>query len=133
MVGAWRDTDPKGDYRLNDAADVLAKYWLFAWMFGGGIAPDKLPEPLRAAVRSQAHRLFQTDPVLKSLTEGQRQGFVDRLIRAQVGDILALNANAGSAQLGPVMNEIVAQFEREFDLDLLKLGLTPDQGFVIRK
>jgi hypothetical protein len=131
-VSEWRDAEPKGDYNSNDLADVFAKYWLFSFMFGAGLTPDKIPEPVRAAVRLQAHRLFAADPVLKLLTEGQRQGLADTLIRVQTADYLALMVSADPQKIGPVMYEVARQFQEQFGLDVAKLGLTPDQGFVLR-
>jgi len=101
-------------------------------MFGAGLTPDKISEPVRAAVRLQAHRLFAADPVLKLLTEGQRQGLADTLIRVQTADYLALMVSADPKKIGPVMDEVARQFQEQFGHDVAKLGLTPDQGFVLR-
>jgi hypothetical protein len=129
-IREWRGEDPKGDFKPNDLADILAKYWLFAWMYGAGFDPEKLTEAQRTAVRIQVHRLFVTDPVLALLTEGQRQGLADTLIRGQYADMLALST-AGQ-DIGPTMDAIAAHFQSLFDLDLQNLGLTADQGFVLR-
>jgi hypothetical protein len=132
-LSQWRAEDPQGDYRPNDLADVVAKYWLFAWMFGAGVLPEKVPEPLRAAARAQMHRLFQSDQVLALLTEGQRQGMAETLIRGQYADVLALSTSTASReQILAAMDNIVVHFESLFDIDLRKLALTSDQGFVLQ-
>ena len=126
----WRDEDPKGDFKPNDLADILAKYWLFSWMYGTGFDPAKLTQAQTTAVRIQAHRLFVSDPVLALLTEGQRQGLAETLIRGQYADMLALQTSGGK-DIGPIMDSVLQHFESLFDLDLQKLGLTVDQGFVL--
>jgi hypothetical protein len=132
-IREWRGEDPKGDYRPNDLADVVAKYWLFAWMFGGGVLPETVPEPMRAAARAQMHRLFRSDQVLALLTEGQRQGMAETLIRGQYADILTLETSTASREaMLAAMDSIVAHFESLFDIDLRKLALTSDQGFVLQ-
>jgi len=129
-IREWRDEDPKGDFKPNDLADILAKYWLFAWMYGAGFDPNKLTQAQTSAVRIQAHHLFVSDPVLALLTEGQRQGLAETLIRGQYADMLALQASDGK-DIEPIMDSIVQHFESLFDVDLQKLGLTTDQGFVL--
>jgi hypothetical protein len=129
-IREWRDEDPEGDYRPDDLADVLAKYWLFAWTFGGGVNPDEVTAAERAAVRSETHRLFQSDAVLALLTESQRQALAETLIRGQYADMLSLST-AGQ-DLGPVKESIVGHFQSLFDLDLRRLGLNNNYGFVVR-
>jgi len=128
-IREWRDEDPKGDFRPNDLADILAKYWLFSWMYGAGFDPDKLTQAQVSAVRIQTHRLFVSDPVLALLTEGQRQGLAETLIRGQYADMLTLQT-AGK-DIGPAMDQIVAHFQSVFDFDLKALRLSPKDGFVL--
>lgn len=129
-IREWREEDPKGDFKPNDLADIVAKYWLFSWTYGAGFDPDKLTPAQISAVRIQAHRLFVSDPVLALLTEGQRQGLAETLIRGQYADMLSLQT-AERKDMEPIMDTILQHFESLFDLDLQKLGLTADQGFVL--
>ena len=129
-IAEWRKEDPRGEFNPKDLADILAKYWLFAWMYGAGFDPDKLTEAQRSAVRIQVHHLFVTDPVLALLTEAQRQGLAETVIRQQYSEILLLSTSGGK-NLEAIMDGIAAHFEGLFDLDLQKLGLTADQGFVL--
>ena len=100
-----------------------------------GLSPDEIPPSAIASVRLQAHRFFTTDPVLKLLTEGQRQGLAETLVRAQGSDFIFLMAASqthNDSQMVAAMNEVARQFEDEFGLDVTKLGIVPEQGFVLR-
>jgi hypothetical protein len=135
----WQDAEPKGDYRPNDVADVFAKYWIFAWIYGGGADPTKVTAAMMAGVRTQAHRLFAADPTFVRLTEGQRQTLADAIMRRHTQDMQNMDDLADDSLFGgadeqganELKDKIVRHFEEQFDIDLLKLGLTYDQGFVI--
>jgi len=129
-IREWRDEDPKGDFKPNDLADIIAKFWLYSWMYGAGFDPEKLTQAQISAVRIQAHRLFVSDPVLALLTEGQRQGLAETLIRGQYADMLSLET-AERKDMEPIMDTIAQHFGSLFDLDLQKLALTDDEGFVL--
>jgi hypothetical protein len=131
-VAKWQDLDPKGDYQPDDAADVLAKYWIFCWIYGAGGNPDTMTEAAGAGVRAQAHRLFAADPTLSALTEGQRQAFADALIRLQLNTMLDLEDALKAQKLDPEMDQIEKNFRNEFGLELADLGLTPARGFLVK-
>jgi len=136
----WQDADPRDSYDLNDAADVFAKYWLFAWMFGGEVDLKAVTARMKDALRAQTHRLFASDPALAKLTEGERQALGDVMMLKLALDNRSLKTLSMGVILGQMdeegwaatENDIVTHFESQFGLDLLRLSLTEDQGFVLR-
>jgi hypothetical protein len=57
----------------------------------------------------------------------------ETLIRGQYADVLALSTSTASReQILAAMDNIVVHFESLFDIDLRKLALTSDQGFVLQ-
>jgi hypothetical protein len=131
-VSEWRDMDPEGNYQPNDVADVFAKYWFFSWVFGGGADPKVMTETAGAGIRAQAHHLFATDPILSSMTEGERQAMAEAMIRVQTTDWLRLMAANQAKVFAPAMDAVKQHFQEEFGLDLTQLGLTASQGFVMK-
>jgi hypothetical protein len=131
LIKDWSGFRPKGDFNPNDVADVIAKYWIFSWVFGGGIDPNAVTPQFHDVVKTQVHEIFTTDPTLSKLTEGQRQALAESLMRTHYAYMLSLYLLANDKkQLLATMDSIIKQFNSEFGVDILKLTLTNTVGFV---
>ncbi len=133
LIGEWADLEPKGDFRADDVADVFAKFWIFSWVYAGGVNPNNIIPEFIMAVKEQAHRIFESDPVLSKFTEGQRQGFAETLMRLHEYSMMQLwSVTKDTKQLAAMMENVGSQFQREFGVDLFTLSLTNKMGFVLK-
>lgn len=137
-IKTWAESIPKGAFRPDDAADVFAKYWLFSWVYGVGIASNEVTDEQVAGVRAQAHRLFATDPAYSMLSENQCQLLAEKMILVQrlytVAFFFAVVTNHDGTdkdKISALMETIKTTFEQEFGVSLSKLALTSNQGFAI--
>jgi hypothetical protein len=133
-IKIWVSSYPKGAFNPDDLADVFAKYWIFSWICSG-IDPHAVTEAAAAGVRAQAHILLAADPVVSALSESQRQTLAETTIRTQAAGFAALmiasDANHKKFVI-EMLNRLKTRFETQFGLELGKLALTEDQGFVMQ-
>jgi len=135
MIRDWANDPVGGNFRPDDLADVIAKYWLFSWIFStGAVTPDKLADATKEAVRAQTHAIVARDRYLSSLSEGRRQSLAEELMSLQEIYNVALSDDAQKNDmnhLDKTMTAVQVQFQRMFGLNTTQLALTPNQGFAI--
>ena len=111
------------------------------------MAPDGLHDrsvrDLPALLRRGDLLVFNDTKVIPARLKGLRRGGPGRqdvaiealLIRDQGDDyifLIAASQTHDDTKLGAAMQEVVRQFQDKFGLDITKLGILPEQGFVLR-